>query len=178
MRSMMRAAARRFCRDERGTATIDFAIIVTMFATILGASVEMGYLNIRHAMLERGLDTTVRELRLATGFVPGHDAIRQSICDRAGIITDCAENLRLEMKVVDPRSFEAIPGSADCRNADQEARPLRNFQAGAANELMLLRACLMFKPVFPTSGLAAELSKDNEGYAALVATSAFVQEPR
>ena len=43
---------------------------------------------------------------------------------------------------------------------------------------MLLRACYKFKPVFPTTGLGGQLTKDSEGFTAIVSTSAFVQEPR
>ena len=178
MMRFLKTAAARFCQEEKGTATIDFVIIISMFATLLGASVELGYMNIRHAMLERGLDTTVRDIRLSTGFVPDYDSVRTSICQSAGIISDCEENLRLEMKVVDPRAFYGIPSSADCLNAVEDPRPVRAFEAGEANEMMLLRACLMFKPVFPTTGLAAAMTKDGSGYAALVSTSSFVQEPR
>ncbi|WP_417523747.1 TadE/TadG family type IV pilus assembly protein [Marinovum sp.] len=179
MNSILKRATARFCKDESGAAsTIEFAIILPVFALFLGASVELGYLNLRHAMLERGLDTTVREIRLSTGFVPSYDAIRDKICDTAAIIPDCASTLRLEMKVVEPRAFVGIPATAECQNSAEDARPLRNFESGEDNEMMLLRACFKFKPIFPTSGLGNLLVKDADGYTAMVATSAFVQEPR
>lgn len=168
----------RFAKDESGVITVDFVIVMSALALILGGSVEMGYMNVRHGMLERGLDMTVRDIRLSTGNVPDYADLRASICDRASIIGNCEENLRLEMKVVDPRDFSPIPNSADCQNAVEVPRPLRNFQSGDDNEMMLIRACLMFQPLFPTTGLAAHMPKDGDGYIPMVATSAFVQEPR
>lgn len=178
MIGFLKNKAARFAKDESGVITIDFVIVMSAFALILGGSVEMGYMNVRHAMLERGLDMTVRDIRLSTGFTPDYDDLKHSICEHASIIGNCHENLRLEMKVVSPRDFDPIPNGADCQNAVETPRPLRNFEHGEDNEMMLIRACFKFEPLFPTTGLAAHLPKDDQGYIPMVATSAFVQEPR
>ncbi len=170
--------AARFCKDESGVATIDFVIVMTVFIGILAGSIELGMLNLRHAMLERGLDTTVRQVRLSTGDVPDYDQLRTKVCEGAAIIVNCEQHLRLEMKVVDPRDFEPIPAVADCRSAEEDPAPVRQFDNGVDNDLMLMRACLKFKPFFPTTGLGKALTKDDNGYIAIAATTAFVQEPR
>lgn len=176
IRYLKRAAA-RFCRKEDGALAIEMVILLPAFGFILAGTVEMGLMNMRHAMLERGLDMTVREVRLSTGFTPDYASIKTSICDYS-MFNDCEDNLRLEMKVVDPRNYVGIEGTVDCHNAIETARPRRAFESGEANEMMLLRACLTFKPLFPTTALGAMLPKDGNGYVPLVATSAFVQEPR
>ena len=84
----------------------------------------------------------------------------------------------LEMVEVDPRNFLTIEPNPDCRNAEEEPRPVRNFTPGMDNALMLLRACLKYKPMMPTTGLGKELNTDTQGYAQMIVTSAFVQEPR
>ena len=170
--------AARFCKDESGVATIDFVIVMTFFIGILAASVELGTVNLRHAMLERGLDTTVRDVRLSTGAVPDYPELRRLVCARTSIIVNCEQNLQLEMKVVNPRDFQPIPADADCRSAEEEPAPVRQFDNGVDNDLMLMRACLKFKPFFPTTGLGKAMTKDANGYIAIAATSAFVQEPR
>lgn len=178
MKRYLKNSVARFRREDSGSVTVEFVILMSVFVTILGAAVELGYMNIRHAMLERGLDTTARNVRLNTGEVPTYDQLKTSICDTAAIIPNCVNNLRLEMKVVDTRAFNPIPSTADCQNAEEEPKPLREFTNGLDNDLMLMRACLMFKPIFPTTGIASQLNKDAEGYLAMVSTSAFVQEPR
>ncbi|MBW4983664.1 pilus assembly protein [Mameliella sp. CS4] len=167
-----------FRRDEEGSSTIEFSIYFTVFFFILAATVEMGYMNLRHALLERGVDLATREIRLNTGVIPTYEEVRQKICDEAVIVDGCTENLRLEMVQVDPRNFTAIPLVADCINAEEDPRPVRNFVPGLDNQLMLLRACLKYKPAMPTTSFGMALPKDPQGYAQLVATSAFVQEPR
>lgn len=168
----------RFRKDEEGSSTIEFSLYFTVFFFILAATVEIGYMNLRHALLERGVDVATREIRLNTGHVPTYEEVRDMICAEAVIADDCADNLMLEMVQVDPRNFQAIPPSADCQNAEEEPRPLRSFHNGQDNELMLLRACLKYKPAMPTTSFGKALHKDAQGYAQMVATSAFVQEPR
>ncbi|WP_323770429.1 TadE/TadG family type IV pilus assembly protein [Antarctobacter sp.] len=178
MTNRLKTALNRFRRDEDGTATVEFAVYFTIFFFILAAAVEMGYMNLRHALLERGVDLATREIRLNTGDIPTYEEVRQKICDEAVIVDGCAENLRLEMLEVDPRNFAAIPPGADCKNAEEEPRPLRSFVAGLDNQLMLVRACLKYKPAMPTTSFGLALNKDAQGYAQIVVTSAFVQEPR
>ena len=168
----------RFCRSEDGSATIEFAITFPAVMMFMLSGIELGMVTLHHAMLERALDLTVRDIRLGTGTAPQHDRIKELICERAGFITNCDVNLRLEMIQIDPRNWVDIPADADCTDQSEEVAPVRNFVNGLENELMVLRACAKFKPVFPTTGLGASLEKDGAGQYALISISAFVQEPR
>ena len=178
MMSRMQKACRHFRRAEDGNATVEFAVYFTVFFMILAAGVEVAYMNLRHAMLERGVDLAVREIRLSTGHIPSYAEVRDRICEEATVLDECGDNLQLEMVEVNPRQFSSMPGPSDCRNAAQDPRPYRNFVHGAENKLMLLRACLKYKPMIPFTSLGAELNIDDEGYAQMIVTSAFVQEPR
>lgn len=178
---MTRAIMKRFLRfraSEKGSAPVEFAIYFTVIMAVLASSVEIAYLNMRHAMLERAVDLTVRDIRLSTGAIPSYEEVRTDICDRAAVLDDCVENMRLEMTQVDPRVFVGIGPGSDCINAEEDPRPVRNFENGNENDLMLIRACAKFKPIFPTTGIASHLNLDEQGYARLIVTSAFVQEPR
>lgn len=168
----------RFVREESGSATVDFVLVVTFFAAVMGASFEIGIMNLRHAMLERGLDTAVRDIRLSTGDIPTFAETKTKICEEAYLLPDCENNLHLEMAVVDPRLFSPLADSVNCTNAAETAKPVVRFENGVDNQLMLLRACFSFKPMFPTTGIGSEITKDENGYAKFVSTSAFVQEPR
>ncbi|MBS0125311.1 TadE/TadG family type IV pilus assembly protein [Thetidibacter halocola] len=169
---------RRFRKQEDGSSTIEFALYFTVFMMVLAAGVEIAYLNLRHAMLERGVDLVAREIRLNTGHIPSYTEVRNEICQFATVLDECEANLRLEMVQVDPREFAGLPTPTDCQNAAQDPRPVRNFVPGQDNDLMLIRACLKFKPMIPTTSLGAQFNVDQDGYAQLLVTSAFVQEPR
>ncbi len=171
-------ALRRFRHREDGNATLEFAIIIPAFLMILMSTVELGLVNIRQSQFERALDQTIRGIRLSTGAVPQHDEIRDEVCARSGFIDNCATSLRLEMVRLDPFNWTGVSAEPDCINRIEEVQPVRNFIAGQSNQLMLVRACMKFKPVFSDWGLGASMGKDADGRVSLFAASAFVQEPR
>ncbi len=168
---------RRFQRDEEGNATLEFAILFPFFIIMFCAAVELGMITFRHSMLERGLDMAVRDVRLTTGADIQHDDIVTRICGYSGFLPDCSDNLRLEMIPLDMRNFASASTTANCVDHSLAANPIRQFTNGQQNQMMLLRACFVFKPVFPLTGLGRHLTTDGAGHAAMVATSAFVQEP-
>jgi Flp pilus assembly pilin Flp len=169
---------RRFLRREDGTATVEFAILVVPMFTMLISAVELGMIHIHHSMLERAVDLTVRDIRLGTGTAPQHDEIKAIVCERAGFIDDCANNLRLEMIQLDPRNWAAVSSDADCTDTSEPVKPVRRFEHGSDNELMFLRACAKFDPAFPTIGMGEKLVLAGDGKYALISSSVFVQEPR
>ena len=178
MMTRLQSFATRFRKDEDGNSTVEFAVYFTAIFLLLAASVEIAYINLRHAMLERGVDLATRDIRLSTGDIPTYETTRAMICSKAAILDDCEANLRLEMVQVSPRDLSGAPTDADCQNGEDDPRPVRNYTPGQDNDLMLMRACLMYKPMLPTTSLGKQLNKDEHGYAQLIVTAAFVQEPR
>lgn len=178
MMSSIRTFASRFRRDEDGTSTIEFAVYFTVFFMVFAAGVEIAYINLRHSMLERAVDLTVRDIRISTGAIPTYAEVKARICADATILDDCDGNLMLEMVETNPRNFWSFDPNPDCRNAEEDPRPVRTFTPGKDNALMLLRACLKYKPMMPTTQFGKKLNTDTQGYAQMIVTSAFVQEPR
>lgn len=171
----------RFRSGERGNVTVEFALVFPVFIMILISSIEMGIITIRQTLLERGLDIAMREVRVGTGTNYTHDQVRGMICNGAVIFDDCEANLRLEMIPNDPRNYTALPNDVDCAyhatGTNDVLNPVRAFANGQANQLMIVRACMLYDPIFPTSQLALQRTKDQNGKSALVAVSAFTQEP-
>jgi hypothetical protein len=169
----------RFRNDEDGNMVIEFVIFVPLLFTIFMTSVELGIYSMRQMWLDRGLDMTVRLVRLGTGATPDHDALKDMICERAGFIPDCSTSLKLEMQPVDPRNFAGIATPIDCVDQSQPVLPedAPTYVAGQEHDLMLLRACVKFDPIFPTTGLGFSFVKDGSGQVQMSAMSAFVQEP-
>ena len=168
----------KFLRREDGNATVEFAILFPLFVTLLVSSVEMGFITIRHTMLDRAVDLTVRDIRLGTGNAPQYAQIRDTICERAPVIPDCQDNVKIEMIRMDLRAWTPPPADYDCVNHAEQVQPVRTFQNGMQNEMILLRICAMFEPIFPLAGLGRDLKSNSPtGYTAMVTATAFVQEP-
>jgi hypothetical protein len=171
------ARLRRLRRREDGTSTIEFVILFPVFFTLLLSSAESGLLMIRQMMLERGLDMSVRAVRLGTSEEVSDRDLREMICSGAGLIPNCLSELKVEMIVLDPRAFNRPDPSPDCVNRGEEVQVNRTFQNGASHQLMMLRACALIDPMLPNIGLGMRLSEDGAKPYALVSTSIFVMEP-
>lgn len=174
--SMLRRA-RVALRREDGNASVEFMIIVPIYLALMIMSLELSLITLRQTMLERGLDIAVRDIRLGTGTAPTHDAIKKRICAEAIIIPDCENNVRLEMVPSDMRNLTTLGGQAMCTDKEEQGVPVLKFTAGQQNQLMFLRACAKYDPLFPTWHLARSMNQDSSGQLAIVTMSAFVQEP-
>ena len=168
---------RRFKRDEDGNAVVEFALLAPIFIFFMMAAVEVGLMSIRNTMLERGLDQTVRWIRLNTGAAPTHADLKEMICAEE-IVPDCMENLQLEMVRRDIRNWQDLPADVACTDRSLDVQPMANLSFGMDNELMILRACAKYEPIFPSTWFTNELTLDESGDARLIAMTAFVQEPR
>lgn len=176
-----RAALSRFRRRETGNGTIEFVILFPPILMIFISSFELGLLATRHAMLELGVDVTVRELRLGSNVPYDYNELKNQICVNSKILPQCQDNIRLEMIRIDP----FIPGEVerrvdlapDCVDVANPVQPLRNFEDDVRNHMMYLRVCALFEPLFPAAALGARLPHHSGEKYALIASTAYVSEP-
>ncbi|RVT84541.1 pilus assembly protein [Rhodobacteraceae bacterium CCMM004] len=176
IRALLRAL-RRFRRREDGNTTIEFVILFTPMVLMLMAGAEAGLLNLRHVMLERGLDVAVRAVRLGPATPPSHTEIKQMICDQALLLPDCMNSVTVEMQRVSKDTWGVLDDTAVCRDKSEEIRPMTRYKPGAPSDLVLVRACVTARAIFPTAGLGAKMEMVGNGEYAAVATSVFVNEP-
>ena len=169
---------RRFQRCEEGSSTIEFIIIFPAFFTFFLSTFELGMLETRHVMMDRGLDLAVRQIRLGLLEPVTHEGFKQAVCDGSMIIPDCMNQLKLEMRRVDPTAWVNIPAQADCVDRNDPNVAVREFTAGTSNDLMLIRACALFDPYFPTTGLGASLPRVSGGAYGLISAASYVIEPK
>jgi Flp pilus assembly protein TadG len=178
LRNALRRIRRRLS-DEDGSITVDFVIAAPVFLTILFASFEAGYANMRQVMLERALDITVRDLRVgALGTNPTHAAVRNRFCSLATLMPSCQTDLLLEMRVINRTTWTGFANAPTCVNRLVQVQPALTFNQGGSNELVTIRACAVFDPFFPTTKWGLQLQRDASGGYQLAAMSAFVNEPR
>ena len=171
---------RRLKNDESGNGSVEFVIIVPTFIMLMTMSIELGFVTIRHTMMERGLDIAVREIRLGTGNPSNHAQIKQVICDNAPALANCESELRLEMMPVDLRAYATLDATPKCIDNAQSVDPTvfdDDFVFGGVNDLMVLRACYRYDPIFPDAVMGSALQKDQDGKTNVVSMTAFVQEP-
>ncbi len=177
MRQAITKKLRNFRRSEDGTLAFDFVLWFPFFLALMLLGVEVGLLAIKHVKLERSMDDTVRYVRLNTGGAPSHDDLKTMICS-TNPVPNCSENLLLEMQAQDLRSWQPLPETYACTDRSEAILPMSEFSHGMDNQLMVLRVCAKFQPLFPASLFGNALVKDGAGDARITKSTAFVQEPR
>ncbi len=172
---------KKWLSREDGTATIEFVTVIPMAMAILLAAGEASMVSLRQTALDRALEMTVRELRLGQILNPTVADLRNRICTRLGMEEDCAENLTLELTVrsTSTTGIVSVPNLTNlCINRATNIEPVLLFQPGAANDLVLVRACLVQDYFFPTTANQIALENNAGDEFQLISTTAFVNEPR
>ena len=164
---------RRFRRDEGGYSSAEFVIVATTFLTGFFWIFETGLIMTKQMMLERAVDMTVRQMRLASSPVFTHDKIRDDICELAMIIDNCKQDLLLEMDVVD--LDVGFTKDVKCRNKEHDVTPVTVWTPGLRSEIVYMRACAIIDPMMP-NGIALFPGVTAAGIP-LFADTAFVNEP-
>ncbi|OYU20166.1 MAG: pilus assembly protein TadE [Rhodobacteraceae bacterium PARR1] len=172
---------RKLWKDEAGTASVEFVIMFPLIFAMFFASFESGYMVLRSAMLERSLDLTVRDLRLGNLKKPTVEYLQQRLCSRTDMFEDCERSLTIELTRVNT-SFNNLPTvDAVCQRRSPEIQAgiqSNTVNTGQENELMVVRACLVVDALFPSAFMGVNTAMaDANGTYALLATSAFVNEP-
>lgn len=178
MKRLLARALSRFLGDERATASVEFVLTVPVLMLIFMSSFESGLLMTRQILLEQALDEVMRDLRLGKIVSPGALAIKNRICAKSIIFTDCAASTSVELTPVDAVTWTLPNARTACSERDEDVQPVVTFVPGAENEMMLVRVCVVQDAMFPTTGLGADLPLDEQGGYGLIAISAFVNEPK
>ncbi|GGL72825.1 TadE/TadG family type IV pilus assembly protein [Wenxinia marina] len=170
---------RAFLRGTDGSSTVEFVICVPVLMVFLLSGIELGLLMTRGVLIDRAVEMAVREVRIGALAPVTHDTLRDRVCELMPIMENCQADLRLEMQTLNPRAAITITREADCVDRGDPEKPLRStFDQLNSNQITIVRACALFDPLFPTTGLAASLHKESENAYALVSNSLFVVEPR
>jgi len=168
---------RRFGAGEAGTAAVEFAMTVPLLIAIFMASFESGFLMIRSIMLEQSVDMTMRELRLGHYPIPTMALLKQEICRRSVVLSNCESNITIEMTRINTADWDMPTDRVSCVDREQAIVPVTQLQIGQQNDVMLMRVCVVQDAMFPTTGIGLGLPKDSDGGYGLVAITAFVTEP-
>ncbi len=178
MRKRLARLLSRFVGEERATASVEFVLTVPVLMLIFMSSFESGLLMTRQIILEQALDEVMRDLRLGKVPNPSAKAIKNRICAKSIIFTDCAASTSVELTPVNVNTWALPNARAACSDREEEVEPVITFIPGAENEMMMVRVCVVQDAMFPTTGLGADLPLDSQGGYGLIAVSAFVNEPK
>lgn len=169
---------RRFRKEEKGLAAVEFALFFPLYLGMFFWAVELGIMQIKSVMLDHALDVSMREIRLGMIDAPSPELLKTAICSRARIIENCADQLMIDLRPVSTTTWNMPPAPVECvNNDDEDMQPAVTWNPGRQNEIMLVRACIVIPVIFPNLMLGRHLHMDTSGGIGIASISAFVNEP-
>ncbi len=172
-----RSRLTRFRRGEAGSATVEFAIVVPLVLMMLFSSIDYGVSMLRQVFLDRAVDMAAREVRLGQ-LTGGFNAFRDRICARTFLLSNCQGTIAIEMRPVNTATWAGLTGPAQCVNREEQIAPMLEFNPGSSmQELMLIRVCVAADPFISLTGMVMGMSELPTGGYAIVARTAWVNEP-
>lgn len=173
----VRRALRRLLRREAGSATVEFAIAVPLVLSMLFTSIDFGVAMLRQVYLDRAVDMAAREVRLGQ-LTGGYTAFRDRICANTFLLPNCAQTIAIEMRPINTITWAGMNDTVQCMNRTENLTPALAFNPGAgAQELMLIRVCVAADNFITLTPFVLGLPEMPTGGYALVARSAWVNEP-
>lgn len=169
----------RYWRADEGGVTVEFVIVFPFVMSFVLLALDSGVAQLRQTFLARAVDLTLREVRL--GNVNQSDSMAALICARTSMVADCRNNITVEMQPIDTTTFAGLNDPLRCVDREQNITPAVTFNPGAggnAQELMLVRVCVVTNPFIRLTGWAMGIPVNEEGDQILVSTGVFVNEPR
>lgn len=171
---MIRHRFAAFLRDDEASLTLEFCIWFPFFLLTFLYTVDLMVNTMRATLFERALDIVVRDIRLGVGPT-NYQQFKDAVCRNYNQDVPCDQNLTLALLPVVQGA--PLPGDKQCRNRADNIDPPEEFDRGAGNELMLVRACMYIDPFLSIVPFQIWGRNETTGYR-FRALSAFVNEPR
>jgi Flp pilus assembly protein TadG len=170
-------ALRRFRRNRRGSAAVEFALVAPVFFALLFAIIETAIVFFANQVLETVTQDSARLVQTGQAQAAAYDAAnfkKLVVCARplANLLFDCMSGV-----YVDVQSYPAFSNVVITDPIDAAKNFTNNMQynPGNAGDIVVVRAFYQW-PLFVT-GLGYNISNLSGSKRLLSATAAFRNEP-
>jgi Flp pilus assembly protein TadG len=169
-----RERRRRFIRDRRGVAAVEFALVAMPFVFMLFAVLELALFFWVSTSVENAMNEAARRIR--TGEVQnagtGKAGFKADVCDRMiWLKSQCLSNLSLDVRTFE--QFDDITQSDPVQNGQIDDAGMQ-FTPGGPEDIVLVRAFMKWKMITP---FMQSMERVDGGYAVAEAAAAFRNEP-
>ena len=167
------ARLRRFRKEENGVTAVEFALLAAPFFLILFAIIETCIVFFANANMDSVMAQAGRMIRTGQAQMQGwgETDFVNFICDRMTLISDCSQNLNVDVQTFP--SFNSVV-FAPLIDADGNIIEHHRFEPGTAGDIVLVRAYYVWHVLSPTAIGLSNVSGDGR---LLVSSVAFRNEP-
>jgi Flp pilus assembly protein TadG len=165
---------RRFRRNRKGSAAVEFALVAPIFFAVLFAIIELALVFFASQILETVTQDTARLIMTgqaqSAGFTQAK--FKEEVCARLTVMFDCLNGVSIDVKSYPTFATVDISNPID---AAKNFVPPNNYLPGGPTDIVVVR--LFYKwPVFVT-GLGFNLANIGSNQRLLTGTAAFQNEP-
>ena len=166
--------ARRFVRQQDGTAAIEFALVATPFLALTFAILETAMVFFASQTLETAAADSARLIMTGQAQSAGYAAadFKTQVCARIYALFDCANGISVDVKSYS--SFAAIPTTQPVTNGQLNTTNM-GYTPGNPGDIVVVSLYYQW-PVYVTL-LGNNLANLNGGKRLLAATAVFRVEP-
>lgn len=158
---------RRFRRDERGSAAIEFALVAPLLFFALLSLVEIGVLGMVTTSLDNAVVDVSRRVRTGQDGAAGNaEQFKTQICEEMGSSSACPGRLAISVQTFS-RFFDA--------NQVTSTPPDGQFDAGGPGDIVLVK--VNYRWPLMTPFLTAAFDRTGPFEVVLPARAAFKNEP-
>jgi Flp pilus assembly protein TadG len=166
---------RRFRRNRRGSAAVEFALVAPIFFAVLFAIIELALVFFASQILETVTQDSARLIMTgqAQGTSVTKEQFKDAVCARLVTMFDCQNGVS-----IDVRSYPSFAGVNIDEPIDDATKAFTNdmkYCPGKDGDVVVVRLFYPW-PVFVT-GLGFNLANMVNGKRLLTATAAFKNEP-
>jgi Flp pilus assembly protein TadG len=167
-------ALRRFRRNRRGSAAVEFALVAPMFFALLFAILETALVFFASQVLETVTQDSARMIMTGQAQSAGfsQSQFKANVCSRITVMFDCVNGISIDVQSYTQFSTVNI---ADPIDAGRNFTPPNNYSAGGPGDIVVVRVFYQW-PLFVT-GLGYNIANLSGSKRLLTATAAFQNEP-
>ena len=171
----IRTALRRFRRNRRGSAAVEFALVAPVFFALLFAIIETAIVFFAGQVLETVTQDSARMIMTgqAQNAAYTQAQFKNYVCGRITVLFDCVNGISVDVQSYGNQFASVtitppIDSSGNCV-------PPNNYNPGGAGNIVVVRLFYQW-PLFVT-GLGYNIANCNNHMRLLTATAAFQNEP-
>ncbi len=165
---------RRFRRNHRGSAVVEFALVAPIFFGLLFAIIELAMVFFASQVLETVTQDSARMIMTGQAQMSAYTQaqFKNLVCSKITVMFDCVNGVSIDVQSYSAFSSVNI---ADPINASRNFVPPKNYLPGGPGDIVVVRIFYQW-PLFVT-GLGFNIANLSGSKRLLTATAAFQNEP-
>jgi Flp pilus assembly protein TadG len=170
----VRKTLRRFRRNRRGSAAVEFALVAPVFFALLFAIIETAIVFFAGQVLETVTQDSARMIMTGQAQTTGYSQsdFKTYVCGKITVLFDCANGISIDVRSYSAFSSVSISNPID---ASKNFVPPNNYSPGGPGDIVVVR--LFYQWPLIVTGLGYNIANLTGSKRLLTATAAFRNEP-